>query len=354
MAICSLDRRLCASVLAFVLLLGIGAALAQAPQPPRLGLDPAKIQQLQAEGVVFQARVDEAAHAMEGQPKLHKFTYEQRRDLVRFMVANLLFALVHEVGHALVSEMGLPVLGQEEDAVDAYAVVAMLRIGTEFTESVLIQAAKSWFLADERAQEEGIKAAMYDEHGLDKQRAYQIVCLMVGSDPDKYGKLAGEVGMPEERQARCAGDYSNAKWSWDTLLKPHLRAPDQPKQKIDVVYGPGKGMFDAYAEANRTVRLLETIANIESDLYVWRTPFTIEMEACGRQDAHWDLSAKKILICYEVAADFASLYGDYVILKDPASHKQPTYRTRVGGACPPEKLDIAAANAIRYYSGGEH
>jgi len=354
MAIGLLDRRLCASTLAFVLLLGAGAALAQTPPPPRRGLDPAKIQELQGEGVRFQARIEEAARALERNPKLRKFSHEQRRDLARFVAANLLFALLHEVGHALVSEMGLPVLGQEEDAADAYAVVAMLRIGTEFTESVLIQAAKSWFLADERAQEEGIKAAMYDEHGLDKQRAYQIVCLMVGSDHDKYGKLASEVGMPDERQAGCAGDYSNAKWSWETLLKPHLRAPDQPRQKIDVAYGPGKGMFDAYAESNRTIRLLETIANIESDLYVWRTPFTIEMEACGRQDAHWDISAKKILICYEVAADFASLYGDYVLLKDPATHKQPTYHSLVHSPCAADKLDIAAADAIRYYSGGEH
>ena len=32
--------------------------------------------------------------------------------------------------------------------------------------------------------------AYYDEHGLDWQRAYQIVCLMVGSNPDQFGQLA--------------------------------------------------------------------------------------------------------------------------------------------------------------------
>src|SRR5262249_36101904 len=229
---------------------------------------------------------------------------------------NLLFALVHEVGHTAISEMGLPVLGREEDAADSFAVMYMLWRGNDFTRGVLIQAAKSWFLADERAQVEGIKAAFYDEHGVDKQRAYQIGCLMVGSDPDKYRDLADSVGMPEDRQGSCVGDYSNAKWSWETLLKPHLRKPDQPKQKIDVVYGPGKGMFDAYAEIGRTIRLLETVAQIHADQYVWRAPFTIEMQTCGVQNAHWDLTARKITICYEIAADFLSLYEDYVLRKD--------------------------------------
>src|SRR5262249_1070000 len=153
-------------------------------------------------------------------------------------------------------------------------------------------------LADERAQAEGIKASMYDEHGMDKQRAYEIVCLLVGSDPDEFGKLASDVGMPDDRQGSCEGDYSNAKWSWEMLLKSHLRAADQPKQKIDAVYGPGKGMFDPYAEVARTIRLLDTVAGIESDLYVWRAPFALVMDTCGRQDAHWDFQNKKIIICY--------------------------------------------------------
>jgi hypothetical protein len=37
----------------------------------------------------------------------------------------MLFVLLHETAHALVSEMGLPVLGREEDAADAYATVTM-------------------------------------------------------------------------------------------------------------------------------------------------------------------------------------------------------------------------------------
>jgi len=59
----------------------------------------------------------------------------------------MLFVLLHETAHALVSEMGLPVLGREEDAADAYATVTMLKLGTSFSNRVLVEAAKAGFSA---------------------------------------------------------------------------------------------------------------------------------------------------------------------------------------------------------------
>jgi hypothetical protein len=38
-----------------------------------------------------------------------------------FILGNVVFVLFHEFGHALVSELELPVLGREEDAVDRFA-----------------------------------------------------------------------------------------------------------------------------------------------------------------------------------------------------------------------------------------
>jgi hypothetical protein len=47
---------------------------------------------------------------------------------------------------------------------------------------------------------------MYDEHGLDLQRAYQIVCLMVGSDPRAFSDIATRAKLPQERQESCQRD----------------------------------------------------------------------------------------------------------------------------------------------------
>jgi DNA-binding XRE family transcriptional regulator len=152
--------------------------------------------------------------------------------------------------------------------------------------------------------------AFFDEHGLDWQRSYQIVCLMVGADADQLMHLADWVQMPEDLQGTCQGDYSIASWSWDTALKPHRRADDQPKTKIEVVYGEGKGRLAMYERAFRAIGFLESVAGYNADNYVWRAPFTIEMQSCGQADAHWDLKEHKLYVCYELADEFLTLYQD--------------------------------------------
>ena len=120
---------------------------------------------------------------------------------------------------------------------------------------MLAEATKGWFLSARRDQETGGKVVYYDDHGLDQQRAYQIVCLMVGSDKDKFKDLASETKLPEDRQDSCAEDYSDALYAWDLLLKPHLRSPDQPKTKIDVVYGEARDRLEPAARAAQSMPL---------------------------------------------------------------------------------------------------
>src|ERR1700720_515192 len=185
------------------------------------------------------ARMENAIHEMGGDARMKKMSEQQQQDLVEFVAGNMLFVGFHEMGHALVGQLRLPVLGRGEDAADSFATLAMLQEGTEFSVNVLVQAARGWFLMDRREQKLGNTLSFYDEHGLDKQRAYAIVCLMVGSNDKLFKELADWVQMPEERQQTCHNDYDDAKYSWDVVLKPFLRSADQPKSKIDIVYEPG-------------------------------------------------------------------------------------------------------------------
>jgi hypothetical protein len=56
---------------------------------------------------------------------------------------------------------------------------------------------------------------------------------------------------------------------WDFVLKPHRRATDQPKTKIDVVYGPAEGRTATAQQVARSIRLLETVAEHAADDFVW-------------------------------------------------------------------------------------
>jgi Putative metallopeptidase len=303
-----LNRVFWICALGSILLSGPYPAMAQ-PGQPEAG-DQVK-ERLKAGSEQFRARLDEAARAMENIPRLKSLSQQQRKDVVEFVAGNMLFVLTHELGHALIGEMDLYVLGREEDAADAFAVTAMLEVGTEVSARVLVQAATGWFLSDKRNQAEGIELNFYDDHGLDRQRAYQIVCLMVGSDANKFAEAADKAKLPKSRQQTCEDDYGIASSSWSTALKPHLRGADQPKQKIDVVYGPAKGPVEVIAQAFRTIKLLETVANLAAERYAWPRPITLEMLSCGQPNAHWDLDGHKIVICYELGQDFAMLFRDF-------------------------------------------
>ena len=259
----------------------------------------------------FEARLDQAVRELANDPHFKGLSEEQRRDRIEFVVGNVLFALMHEVGHMAISELRLPVLGREEDAADAFATVVGLKIGNALSHRILMQSARGWFLSDRRNRKENINTTFYDEHGLDQQRAYHIVCIMVGSSPDKFAELAEKTALPPERQASCMGDFSNAQWSWDKALEPSVRPDTRPKTEITVSYQDGGKAYELFERGFRQIRLLETVAEHIADRFAWPRPVALEMRVCNEPAARWEHMERKIIVCYELAADFAQLYRGY-------------------------------------------
>jgi hypothetical protein len=228
------------------------------------------------------------------------------------MAGNTLFVLLHELAHAATSQMQIPALAGKEDAADSFAVTQLIKLSAGLSDRVIGESVKGWFMSDQRNRENGDPVEYYDEHGLDQERAYRVVCLMVGTGEDKYQRLAAATKLPKERQQSCAGDFSAASNAWDMALKPHLRSPGQPKTGINVVYGPASGgKLEAVAQALRSMMLLETVAERMADTYAWPAPFAIEMQSCGYPNAQWLPRVRKISLCYELAADFGDLYRGY-------------------------------------------
>src|SRR4051795_3226644 len=137
--------------------------------------------------------IDEAVKALDTVPRFKKLSQEAKRQLVEFVLGNTLFVLAHEMGHGLINEMNMPVLGREEDAADSFAITTALKIGPVVPGGVLIGAGKGFIPPPKPPKKEGEPLAFYDEHGLNMQRAYNVVCFMVGSDPEKYKALAAET-----------------------------------------------------------------------------------------------------------------------------------------------------------------
>ena len=254
------------------------------------------------------SRIDEAVKALGRLPRLTGISLQAKRRLVEFIMGNTLFVITHEMGHGVINEMNMPVLGREEDAADSFAVVTTLQMTSGLSDRVLVEAAMGWILAGDRVRRQRQPLAFYDEHGLDLQRAYNIVCFMVGSDREKYKQLAEDTKLPEERQESCVWDWKNTAWSWDEMLKKHLRSADQPKIAVTVTYEEDE-QHAAQIQVLRHTRLLEAFAEHAADRYAWPKPFTIEARSCGEPNARWK---KRVLtLCYELAHEFIELFVAY-------------------------------------------
>src|SRR5262249_55068113 len=147
--------------------------------------------------------IDEAVKALDDVPRLKRLSPRAKRELVEFVTGNTLFVVAHEFGHGVINELNIPVVGREEDAADSFAIVTALNLGSKFSERVLLAAAKGWVLFSKQDKKRGHALAFYGAHGLNLQRAYNLICFMVGSDPEKYRQLATDVGLPKWRQTSC-------------------------------------------------------------------------------------------------------------------------------------------------------
>src|SRR3954469_1446355 len=85
----------------------------------------------------FEPRIREAGQTLAMSNAAVAALDPQLRDqLIEFIIGNTLFTLTHELGHAVISEFQLPVIGREEDAADALPTLALLHVGSAFAHRV--------------------------------------------------------------------------------------------------------------------------------------------------------------------------------------------------------------------------
>jgi len=136
--------------------------------------------------------------------------YDKMFDAVRF-------AFLHEIGHALIDTYNLPITGSEEDAADrCSAFINLTELGEDGVNAVV--AAADAFHIEAKNNSPG-KRNLADEHLLQEQRFYNSLCMLYGSDAEKYAYLSDDRYLPRERAVRCPQEYERTVQSWSNLLK---------------------------------------------------------------------------------------------------------------------------------------
>lgn len=147
-----------------------------------------------------------------------KFEHEVGGDYL--VSGTLVFALMHELGHALIDVLALPIVGREEDAVDQLATILLLNQGA--TGDSLAFGAVGWFALNARTSPLD-ELAFADDHGLNQQRVYNIVCWIYGRDPERFPQVVEEGWLPEPRRQGCREEYLRLVRNWGRLLQPFRR-----------------------------------------------------------------------------------------------------------------------------------
>jgi len=258
----------------------------------------------------FQAKIQEQARALGTQPPFNRLSPQRQQALLESIIGNMLFVATHEIGRAVMSEFEVPAVTGIEETADDFAVLTILKHGErDFSDRVLIEAAKGWFMSGQRGKR-GKTPDYYTQHRFSERRGTRIACLVIGADPVRFKALAEETKLPKERQRRCGWDYDRATLSWEKVLAPYRRAADQPKAQIEVIYGAASGVLQAYAQAFRKLRFLEIVAELAADRFAWRSPIAIDMRSCGEAAGGWIIAERRLHLCYEMARNFAELYRD--------------------------------------------
>lgn len=270
----------------------------------------------------FRSAALAAALALFAMPALaaddSKLTDEQKAEAMDFAMHDAIFTLYHESGHLLVHELGLPVLGKEEDAADSLAVVQIFKNTKDEDElfNTMNDVADGWYYSSLNMTDEDIDT--YDDHSLDIQRANTMVCMMVGANPDEFGETADAYEMDADQQDACAETYQQAVDSWDKELLPHLAKA--PGAEIPVTYEKA-GKFQQYADELQSRKVLENLADELRTNYALPGPVTIAAKQCDDANAFYDPETHSITYCYELAADMYQKGVDNLFTEDGSSEE---------------------------------
>lgn len=145
------------------------------------------------------------------------FAEDDQEKQLAITSAALAFMMVHEVGHAFLGENGIAVLGNQEDVVDDFSGVFFIAAEAP---AIPIYGGRSM-----RTLFPNTPAS--NEHSMSDQRYFNMLCLVLGSSPDKYASvLVGSEAdglLPQERAVRCPSEWNTKQAALATLVGPYVR-----------------------------------------------------------------------------------------------------------------------------------
>lgn len=220
---------------------------------------------------------------------------EEAIEVSQFARDVILHVVLHELGHALVREFDLPILGNEETLADAFATHYLTSYLPERAEATLLARVQSLMMeASEVPRQEWTVAG---EHNSDARRAFQIAALCVAVDRQKYAAVAQAAGMTE-RDVQRASDYgTEIHRSWRRILRPLYVPTGMDSREIALTYERSP-MLQDLCGAGLATELRAALARFD-----WHSTVKVVFRE-GEGGAGWSRSRRTVTVNGEYVRRF--------------------------------------------------
>ncbi|SDZ42516.1 Putative metallopeptidase [Jannaschia faecimaris] len=202
-----------------------------------------------------------------------------------FVISNLRFTLYHELGHAVIDQLALPVFGPQENAADSFGLVLADRMHSESELARIITDMTA--LARLEAEEELFDP--WDEYMPGAQRLARAICLYYGLNAEARLETARGLGMPTGSKRGCAEDARATKAAWISVLR--RLTPSEGAAPVQSLRAAQRG---------KALRLLaKDIARINATLVLPRAIPVVQVD-CGEDNAFYFDIDERIEFCSEM------------------------------------------------------
>ena len=199
-----------------------------------------------------------------------------------------LHVVLHELGHAVIREFDLMVLGNEETMADAFATHLLTEHFPERAVRAISARVKSLMIeANELPRD---RWTVGGEHDNDARRAYQIAALAIAADKEKYAGVAEIVGM-SKRDIDKACDYgSDIHRAWRRTLSPLMMPAGKVSKEARFRADESTRAFVDAGEPSLASTIESSLQRVD-----WHSQVTVDfVEGSGR--AGWNRSKRTITV----------------------------------------------------------
>ncbi|MBO0755703.1 MAG: hypothetical protein J2P54_07565 [Bradyrhizobiaceae bacterium] len=141
------------------------------------------------------------------------------------VLGEVVFLLLHELGHAAFDMLQVPVFGREEDAADQMAVFLAMQFSPEVARTIV--RGDYYFFNNHGDPTEWSRYA--DEHGTNSQRLYNGLCWAYGGDPQVFKDFVDQGLLPKNRANDCGSEYRQISEAFAKTVLPFI---DEDARKV--------------------------------------------------------------------------------------------------------------------------